>query len=183
VSNGLHSESPLQTCKQCNGQCKSPLPVLTGGTQDLAYSSRCRRRGLKARVSFSRDTADTCGNRCISSSRQRRLTFTARISDVDFIVTGSVFMPVTKVPYGPKETAISHDRWLVVVTVFVWCPLRILDVLTRTWNRRISFRLDRGDAGTQQVSPYWATVTALFWCPLPKFPVRPEKQSFHVIGG
>jgi hypothetical protein len=25
------------------------------------------------------------------------------VSDVDFIVTGSVFMPVTKVPRGPRE--------------------------------------------------------------------------------
>jgi hypothetical protein len=34
----------------------------------------------------------------------------ARVSDVDFTVTGSVFMLVTKVPCGPKETTISHDR-------------------------------------------------------------------------
>jgi hypothetical protein len=34
----------------------------------------------------------------------------------------------------------------------VWCPLRILDVLRRAWNRHISFRLDRGDVGTQPVS-------------------------------
>jgi hypothetical protein len=27
----------------------------------------------------------------------------ARVSDVDFIVTGSVFMPVTKVPCGPEK--------------------------------------------------------------------------------
>jgi hypothetical protein len=28
-------------------------------------------------------------------------------------------VPVTKVSYGPKEIAISHDQWLVVVTVIV----------------------------------------------------------------
>jgi hypothetical protein len=38
---------------------------------------------------------------------------------------GSVLVPVTKVPYGPRETAISRDRWLVVVTFVVRCPLRI----------------------------------------------------------
>jgi hypothetical protein len=34
-------------------------------------------------------------------------------------------VPVTKVPRGPRETVISRDRWLVVVTVVVYCPLRI----------------------------------------------------------
>jgi hypothetical protein len=34
-------------------------------------------------------------------------------------------MPVTKVLYGPRETAISRDRWLIVVMVIVSCPLRI----------------------------------------------------------
>jgi hypothetical protein len=34
-------------------------------------------------------------------------------------------VPVTKVLCGAKEIAISHDRWLVVVTVVVLCPLRI----------------------------------------------------------
>jgi hypothetical protein len=28
-------------------------------------------------------------------------------------------VPVMKVPYGPRETAISRDQWLVVVTVVV----------------------------------------------------------------
>jgi hypothetical protein len=32
------------------------------------------------------------------------------VSDVNFTVTGSVFMPITKVPCGPRETAISRDR-------------------------------------------------------------------------
>jgi hypothetical protein len=32
---------------------------------------------------------------------------------------------ITKVPYVPREIAISGDRWLVVVTVVVCCPLRI----------------------------------------------------------
>jgi hypothetical protein len=27
-------------------------------------------------------------------------------------------VPVTKVPGGPRKTAISRDRWLVVVTLF-----------------------------------------------------------------
>jgi hypothetical protein len=39
--------------------------------------------------------------------------------------TGNVLMLVTKVLCGPRETVISHDRWLVVVTVINWCPLRI----------------------------------------------------------
>jgi hypothetical protein len=34
-------------------------------------------------------------------------------------------VPVTKVLYGARETAISHDSWLVVVMVVVLCPLRI----------------------------------------------------------
>jgi hypothetical protein len=38
---------------------------------------------------------------------------------------GFALVPVTKVPCGPRETAISHDRWLVVVTVVVQYPLRI----------------------------------------------------------
>jgi hypothetical protein len=38
---------------------------------------------------------------------------------------GFVLVPVTKVLYGARETAISRDRWLVVVTVVVLCPLRI----------------------------------------------------------
>jgi hypothetical protein len=65
VSNGLHSESLLQKCPQCNKQCKSPLPVLTGGPQGLARSSRYRRRRLKESVSFNREKADTRRNRCV----------------------------------------------------------------------------------------------------------------------
>jgi hypothetical protein len=38
---------------------------------------------------------------------------------------GLCFGAVTKVLYGAKEIAISCDRWLVVVTVVVLCPLRI----------------------------------------------------------
>jgi hypothetical protein len=53
------------------------------------------------------------------SSRQRRRRFKKRVSDVNFVVTGSVFMPVTKVPCEPRETTISRDRRLVVVTVVV----------------------------------------------------------------
>jgi hypothetical protein len=34
----------------------------------------------------------------------------ARVSDVNFTVTGSIFMPVSKVLYGPRETAISRDQ-------------------------------------------------------------------------
>jgi hypothetical protein len=33
-----------------------------------------------------------------------------QVSDVNFTVTGFVFMPVTKVPCGPRETTISRDR-------------------------------------------------------------------------
>jgi hypothetical protein len=69
VSNGLHSESLLQKCPQCNGQCKSPLPVLTGGPQDLARSSRYMRRRLKESVSFNREKADARANRCVSFCR------------------------------------------------------------------------------------------------------------------
>jgi hypothetical protein len=61
-------------------------------------------------------------------------------------------MPITKVPCGPREIAISRDRWLVVVTVVVSCPLRILYVLRRAWNRRVSVHQDNGDAGAHQVS-------------------------------
>jgi hypothetical protein len=32
---------------------------------------------------------------------------------------GCALMPVTKVPRGPRETAISRDQWLVVVMVVV----------------------------------------------------------------
>jgi hypothetical protein len=53
------------------------------------------------------------------SSRYRRRRFTACVSDVHFTVTDSVFMAVTKVPCGPRETAISRDRRLVVVTVVI----------------------------------------------------------------
>jgi hypothetical protein len=154
VSNELHSKSPLQTCPQCNRQCKGPLPVLTGGPQDLARSSRYRRRSFKARVSFNREKADARRNRCVSFHReQRRRRFTERVSDVNFTVTGSIFMHVAKVPCGPRETAISCDRWLVVVTVVVWSPLQILYVPRRVWNRRVSIHQDSGDAGAQQASP------------------------------
>jgi hypothetical protein len=44
------------------------------------------------------------------SSRQRRRRFTECVSDVNFTVMGSVFMPITNVPCGPRETAISRDR-------------------------------------------------------------------------
>jgi hypothetical protein len=71
VSNGLHSESPLQTCRQSNGQCKSLLPVLTSGPKDLARSSRYRRHRLKAHVSFNVEKADARRNRCISFRRNR----------------------------------------------------------------------------------------------------------------
>jgi hypothetical protein len=77
LSNELQLEHPLQTCQQCNGHRKSPLPVLTGGPQNLARSSR-----------------------------HRRHRFTTHVSDIDFTVTGSVLVPVTKVPCGPRETVI-----------------------------------------------------------------------------
>jgi hypothetical protein len=69
-----------------------------------------------------------------------------------FNSNGLCFMPITKVSCGPRKIAISRDRWLVVVTVVVWCPLRILVVLRRAWNRRVSFRQDSGDAGAHQAS-------------------------------
>jgi hypothetical protein len=40
-------------------------------------------------------------------------------------------VPVTKVLCGARETAISRDRWLVVVTVVVLCPLRICVISNR----------------------------------------------------
>jgi hypothetical protein len=86
------------------------------------------------------------------SSRQRRRRFTARVSDIEFTIPSSILVPITKVPCEPKETAISHDRWLVVVTIVVWCLLRILDVLRCAWNRLVSFLVHRGDAGTQHAS-------------------------------
>jgi hypothetical protein len=145
------------------------------------------------------------------SSRQRRRRFMAHISNVDFTVTVYVFMPVTKVPCGPRDTAISRDRWLVVVTVVVWCPLRILYVLRRTWNRRVSFLLDRGDAGTQQASSIlsnciglcfgacyqsslWAektvilhyqwlvVVTVVVWCPLQVYVISNGHLSVIFLG-
>jgi hypothetical protein len=54
---------------------------------------------------------------------------------------GFVSVPITKVLCGARETAISHDRWLVVVTVVVYaryeyvlsvtgiCPLPLLAYL------------------------------------------------------
>jgi hypothetical protein len=72
-------------------------------------------------------------------------------------------MPVTKVPCGPRETAISRDQWLVVVTVVVWCPLGILVVLRRAWNRRFSFRQDSGDAGAHQASLILSLCNGLFF--------------------
>jgi hypothetical protein len=66
---------------------------------------------LKASVSFNREKADMRRNKMrLISSRQRRRKFTERVSDVNFTVTGSVFMPITNVPCGPRETSISRDR-------------------------------------------------------------------------
>jgi hypothetical protein len=152
VSNGLHSESLLQKCPQCNGQCKSPLPVLTGRPQDLARASRYRRRRLKASVSFNIEKADACRNRCFSFRRDSG-DLGSRNASLKLIHSNRLyFMPVTKVPCGPRETTISRDRWLVVVTVVVWCLLRILYVLKRAWNRRVSVRQDSGDAGAHLAS-------------------------------
>jgi hypothetical protein len=91
--------------------------------------------------------------------QDRRGRFTARVSDVDFTVTGSVFVPITKVACGPRETAIF--TWLVVVTVIVWCPLWILVVLRCAWNRRVSFHWDIGDVGTQHASLMWSYCNGL----------------------
>jgi hypothetical protein len=38
------------------------------------------------------------------SSRHRRRRFTTRVYDIDFTVTGSVLVPITKVPCGCKES-------------------------------------------------------------------------------
>jgi hypothetical protein len=38
---------------------------------------------------------------------------------------GFVLVPITKVLCGSRETTISRDRWLVVVTVVVLCLLRL----------------------------------------------------------
>jgi hypothetical protein len=65
---------------------------------------------LKASVSFNREKVDARKKMLLISSRQRRRRFTERVSDVNFTVTDSVFMPVTNFPCGPKETAISRDR-------------------------------------------------------------------------
>jgi hypothetical protein len=46
-------------------------------------------------------------------------------------IMGCVLVPVTKVPCGPRETTISRDRCLVVVTVIVLCPLRICLISNR----------------------------------------------------
>jgi hypothetical protein len=60
------------------------------------------------------------GNICVSFRRDRGDTGSRHASVMlIFTVRGSVFMPVTKVPCGPKETAILHDWWLVVVIVVV----------------------------------------------------------------
>jgi hypothetical protein len=37
VSNGLHSESPLQKRPQCHVQCKSPLPALIVGPRTWPF--------------------------------------------------------------------------------------------------------------------------------------------------
>jgi hypothetical protein len=103
VSNGLHSESSLQECPQCNRQCKSPLPVLTGGPQDLARSSRYMRRRLKARVSFNREKADARGDRCVSFRRDSGDAGSPNASEVNFTVTGSVSYPSQKFHVGPEE--------------------------------------------------------------------------------
>jgi hypothetical protein len=150
VSNGLHSESPLQKCSQCNRQCKSSLPVLTGGPQYLARSSRYRKRRLKASVSFNREKADTRGNRCVSFRRDGGDAGSRNVSLKLISQCGLCFMPVTKVPCGLREIAISRDRWLVVVTVVVWCTLQILYVLRCAWNRHVSVHQDSGDASAHQ---------------------------------
>jgi hypothetical protein len=42
-------------------------------------------------------------------TEESRRRSTARVSNVEFTVTGSVLVPITKVPCGPRETAISRD--------------------------------------------------------------------------
>jgi hypothetical protein len=79
------------------------------------------------------------------------------------VVIWSFIIPVTKVPCGPRETTISRDQWLVVVTVVVWCPLRILVVLRRAWNRHVSFRQDSGDVGAHLASLILSLCNRLFF--------------------
>jgi hypothetical protein len=55
-------------------------------------------------------------------------------------------------PWAQRK-AISRDRWLVVVTIIVWCPLRILYVLIHARNRCVSVHQDSVDPGAQQASP------------------------------
>jgi hypothetical protein len=110
------------------------------------------RRRLKASISFNREKADACGNRCVSFRRDSGDAGSPNASLKLIHSNGLYFMLVTKVPCGPRETTISRERWLVVVTVVVWCPLWILYVLRRAWNRRVSVRQDSGDAGSHQAS-------------------------------
>jgi hypothetical protein len=48
-----------------------------------------------------------------------------RVSDIDFIVTALFWCLLPKFPVGPEKQSFSRDRWLVVATVVVLCPLRI----------------------------------------------------------
>jgi hypothetical protein len=117
LSNRLQLEHPLQTWQQSNGHRKSPLPILTDGPHNVARSSRNRRR-----------------------------RFTTLISNIDLTLSSFFWCPLPKLPVGLEKQSFSRERWLVVVTVVVWCPLRILLVLRRAWNRRVSFRWDIRDA-------------------------------------
>jgi hypothetical protein len=74
-------------------------------------------------------------------------------------------VPVTKILCGARETAISRDRWLFVVTVVVLCPLRICVIS----NRYISWLI----CNTWSVTgPLPVTKDNL--CPLPK-------RVFHIM--
>jgi hypothetical protein len=66
---------------------------------------------LKASVSFNREKADARRNGYVSFRRDLGDAGSQNaFSDVNFTVMGSVFMPLTNVPCGPRETAISHDH-------------------------------------------------------------------------
>jgi hypothetical protein len=174
VSNGLHSESSLQKCPQCNGQCKSPLPVLTSGPQDLARSLRYMRRRMKASISFNRDKAYAHGNRCVSFRRdsgdagswnaslklisQLQALFHARYQSSMWAQRNSHFTWLV--------TSCGNGRCLMPFTNPISQFIKIVE--TQVHIRRLWF---------------WASVTGFALVPSTKVPCGPRKQSFHVISG
>jgi hypothetical protein len=165
VSNVLHSESPLQKCPQCNGQCKNPLPILTvhrdiGDAGWKQASPLIERKQTRVEIDASHfvETVETPVHKMCYSN-------------------GLCFMPVTKVPCGPREAAISRDRWLVVLTVIVWCSLQILVVLRRTWNNASHFvKIVETQVHIRRFW-YWAFVTGFALVPVVKGPCGPRETT------